>query len=197
MTHKNNVQKLINRSRAQQRIQRSTRRVYSMSDASGTSLSLVASPPDITCLAGMCTPAQLVLLRSATKTTDHTMRGEQYVGKVVDVYDGDTIRVVVIHNEIRAQYKVRMYGYDSPEMKPGKTTPNRQALVEAANAAKSALDDRIGGCLVYVVFGAYDKYGRVLANIYELDDELNVGANINDWMIASGHGKPYFGGTKC
>ena len=39
----------------------------------------------------------------------------------------------------------------------------------------------------------FDKYGRLLANIYTLD---NTNKTINDEMIELGHAKAYDGGTK-
>ena len=42
----------------------------------------------------------------------------KYNAKVVDVYDGDTITVSIINNCTIQKHKLRMLGYDSPEMKP-------------------------------------------------------------------------------
>ena len=38
--------------------------------------------------------------------------------KVLDIYDGDTITVGIILEKKPFRVKVRMFGYDSPEMKP-------------------------------------------------------------------------------
>ena len=45
--------------------------------------------------------------------------------KVVDVYDGDTITIVIFNKFSFEKHKLRMYGYDSPEMKPKLNKENR------------------------------------------------------------------------
>ena len=46
--------------------------------------------------------------------------------KIVRVYDGDTcFAVFKLHNEF-VKFKIRMEGYDSPEMKPSLENKNRE-----------------------------------------------------------------------
>ena len=108
------------------------------------------------------------------------------------VYDGDTIRGIFYSslNDLPIQWKIRMNGYDSPEMKPLKSKENRELEIELAHKAKDALIGLIGNKIVQMHCDKFDKYGRILATIYV--EELNV----NQWMIDNGHGYPYFGGTK-
>ena len=106
--------------------------------------------------------------------------------KVVKVYDGDTLHVVAILFDRPYRFMVRMYGYDSPELRSKNPVEK-----EAAQAARKALSDRILYRMVQInIRPEKDKYGRLLARIADCD------GSINDWMIAQGHGKPYFGGTK-
>jgi endonuclease YncB( thermonuclease family) len=111
--------------------------------------------------------------------------------KVVDVYDGDTIRVTFLHNGEFQQWKSRMMGYDSPEMKPRKDNPNRYAEKRAALAAKQALETKIGNQVVIIHCGTLDKYGRLLITVFTKEGE-----NVNEWMLKAGHGYAYGGGTK-
>ena len=54
------------------------------------------------------------------KTNDlelYKLKGN-FRAKVVDVYDGDTVTIVIFNKCGFEKHKLRMYGYDSPEMKP-------------------------------------------------------------------------------
>jgi micrococcal nuclease len=131
-------------------------------------------------------------LRVAEKTHDFSFNGRKFTAKVVQVYDGDTIRVkIIVDGEIQ-QYRVRMYGYDSPEMKPRLNVPDRAIQIKAAHVAKAALEQLIQqkDQLIQLHCGVFDKYGRILGNVFVGD------LDINEWMITNGHGIPYFGGTK-
>jgi endonuclease YncB( thermonuclease family) len=86
-----------------------------------------------------------------------------------------------------------MYGYDSPEMRPSRKLENRDEI--KANAIKSR--DYLKGLIlnenIFLHCLDFDKYGRVLGNIYI--DELGS-QSVNDHMVAENYGYSYFGGTK-
>jgi micrococcal nuclease len=106
--------------------------------------------------------------------------------KVIKVYDGDTIHVAALIAGVPQRFMIRMYGYDSPELKS--KDPNEK---KAANIAKGTLSDRVLNKLVNVkIYPIKEKFGRILAVLS--DDQ----GEINKWMVSEGHGKPYFGGTK-
>lgn len=132
---------------------------------------------------------------------------------VIDVYDGDTITILMpieTHiyemknkNEIliysdsnpkndinKYKIKIRLYGIDTNELKPLKTIENREEYIKKANEAKEYLKNKICNKIVRVEFKELDKYGRNLANIY-LND-----VNINKLMILKGYANEYFGGSK-
>jgi endonuclease YncB( thermonuclease family) len=112
-------------------------------------------------------------------------------GKVVKVYDGDTITVACylqfVHDEKATCYKfsVRLNGIDTPEIK-GKTLGER----ELAKKARDALSDLIFGKIVELRNVSLEKYGRLLADVY-----IN-GLHVNGWMIEKGFAVKYDGGTK-
>jgi len=112
-----------------------------------------------------------------------------------NIYDGDTFTIVFILNNFTFKYKCRCLGYDSPEMKPLLSNPNRDHEKELALKAKKRLEELLtanSSGLVQVTCGPFDKYGRILVTINNgIDAE-----SINDIMIKEGHGKPYNGGTK-
>lgn len=143
-------------------------------------------------------------LRAATQGADFSLQDKEFLCKVVQVYDGDTIRVVFRRQGELMQHRVRMSGYDSPEMKPPRKDPNRDLEIQAAKAARDALKELIQGStagapqLVWLVCGKPDKYGRLLGTIYQRSGWCGhrKGANANQWMMDNGHGIPYDGGKK-
>ncbi|MGB6129289.1 MAG: thermonuclease family protein [Psychrilyobacter sp.] len=77
--------------------------------------------------------------------------GEILVGKVIKVYDGDTITILVDGKK----EKIRFFGIDAPEMK-------QNYGVESRNFVRS----KIMGKKVKVKIVNTDKYGRKVGKIY-------------------------------
>ena len=119
-----------------------------------------------------------------------SLKGKRFKCKPIHVYDGDTIHVVIILNNKPTKWKVRMLGYDSPEIKPPLSQENRENEIEKAKQARDTLSDWILNKIVDIEFGDFDKYGRPLGTIY-----IN-NINMNQWMIDNNYGYPYNGGTK-
>ena len=109
---------------------------------------------------------------------------------VLDVYDGDTLTCGFFFNNCPIKVKVRMEGYDSPEMKPLLKIENRDLHIECAHLAKEKLKSLTNNKIITINFNEQDKYGRQLAKLY-----IN-NICINDIMISEGYGKPYDGGKK-
>lgn len=121
--------------------------------------------------------------------------------KVVDVYDGDTVTIVFYRNDMPIKSSFRLYGYDSPELKPTKKCPNRDLHIKAGIIAKQYLSNEILNKIVWIKFCGDDKYGRLMGNIYRTqndeDSELSEdNVCVNDTMIKNGYGLPYHGGRK-
>ena len=109
-------------------------------------------------------------------------------GKVIKVYDGDTITIaskLPYDNSPIYRFQVRLNGIDSPEIK-GKTPEEK----ELAQISKNTLHNMIYGKIVRLEKVENEKYGRILAEIYIGD------TNINKFMIASGNAIEYNGGAK-
>jgi len=121
--------------------------------------------------------------------------------KIVDVYDGDTITIVLFLNDRPIKLKFRMLGYDSPEIKPSKTLANRELHKDAAVFVRDKLKERILNKVLWVSFVEEEKYGRAMGKLYEVS---NTSPNafsgneicINTWMIDNKYGKVYNGGRK-
>ena len=120
----------------------------------------------------------------------YNLNDKIFLCKVVDIYDGDTCTIILKNNGYYQKYKVRMYGYDSPEMKPLKNIKNRNEIIKKAKNAKKALSNKILNKIVTIKCGNWDKYGRLLGTIYIKK------FNVNEWMIKNNHGYVYKGGKK-
>lgn len=115
--------------------------------------------------------------------------------KVVDVYDGDTCKVVFPFSNKMYRWNVRLLGYDTPERRPPKSKENREEEIKAAYAARDFLISKVMNPrqIVHIKCGKFDKYGRLLGTLFiNKDDKISV----NDLMIQEGHGYAYDGGTK-
>ena len=106
-------------------------------------------------------------------------------GKVIKVYDGDTITVGTILLDKSYRFSVRLRGIDTPEMKGGSATEKTLAI-----KARDELSKRILNKIVHLKNLETEKYGRILADVY-LEEEC-----MNEWLIQEGHAKKYDGGHK-
>ena len=130
------------------------------------------------------------------KTPKFSIDGQMKLCKVVDIYDGDSCRVVFNHNGHINKWNIRMNGYDSPEMRPSKSLENRLEIKEKAIESKNFLKSLIGNSpeqLVYLKCGGFDKYGRLLGDIFINKDDV---ISVNQQMIDNNYGYVYHGGTK-
>ena len=130
------------------------------------------------------------------KTPKFSLEGQMKLCKVVDIYDGDTCRVVFNHNGNINKWNIRMNGYDSPEMRPSRSLENRLEIKAKAVESKNFLKSLVANSpeqLVFIKCGGFDKYGRLLGELYvNQDDEKSV----NQQMIDNNYGYEYHGGTK-
>ena len=110
--------------------------------------------------------------------------------KVVDVYDGDTCTIVLHNKGEYEKHKLRMFGYDSPEIRPKKDIADRDEVIRNAHLAKDALKKLVMDKICIFESMGYDKYGRLLG-VLNIDN-----VNVNEKMLADGYGYAYTGGTK-
>lgn len=111
------------------------------------------------------------------------------------VYDGDTVHLVF---DIAGDYKYwscRLYGYNSAEMNPKHEDEEKNRKEkESAIKARDYLAKLILNKFVVVQFiKSTDRYGRLLVNIYLVDDKSGNILFVNKMMIDNGHGAEYYG----
>ena len=148
---------------------------------------------------GICNCKQWYKIHQLNQSTNEiplfTFAGMKCYGKVVDVYDGDTFKVCLYHDNKIIKINCRAFGYDSFEMKPKLNIIDRDAHIKKAKEAKQYLTDLLEATnhIIYVHCYKFDKYGRVLVMLYSKKSSIK---SINDIMIETGHGIPYYGGKK-
>jgi endonuclease YncB( thermonuclease family) len=113
-------------------------------------------------------------------------------GKVIKVYDGDTITIATTlplrdNPDTVYRFSVRLLGIDTPEIRT-KCDQER----DIAKLAKQKLSERCLGKMVRLTEVSTEKYGRLLANIH-LDSDPT---SLNKWMVDQRFAVSYGGGTK-
>ena len=107
--------------------------------------------------------------------------------KVVDVYDGDTITIIIAFEGNPYKIKCRLSGIDSAEIRTKNLDEKTAGLI-----AKQWLSDQILGKKIWIRCGDWDKYGRLLGEIF-LEENTK---SINDVLIERKLAYPYDGKKK-
>jgi endonuclease YncB( thermonuclease family) len=119
-----------------------------------------------------------------------SLDGRVVAAKIVSVYDGDTCFAVFRMGDEFVKFRLRIKGYDSPEMKPPLNQVNREKEKEDAQKAKKELERLVLNKVVTLHCGKWDKYGRLLGRI------IVDGIDVNQHMISHGYGYAYSGTKK-
>ncbi len=135
--------------------------------------------------------------------------------KVVDIYDADTCKAVAVIGDSLCKITIRLLGLDAPEIRSRKG--NDKGLERsAARKARSRFIELCtntnvdkhesrkktrsrcanGAHLIRMVPRGVDKYGRVLANLYDDLEEADRGC-INDRLVEEGYVRQYDGGARA
>jgi micrococcal nuclease len=123
-------------------------------------------------------------LKECDKTTPFlSFEGKIIEAKVVDVYDGDTIKCVFeVFKGQYYQWNIRLHHIDTPELRS-----KNELEKKAGYIVKDFLSQLILGKIVKLRCGKFEKYGRLLADIeYK-------GQNINKLLVTKGYAYLYEG----
>jgi len=109
-----------------------------------------------------------------------------YKAIVLDVYDGDTIRVEIElgfglkwRGDDNKGVKIRLYGIDTPEVRGEE---RELGLISRDKLRELILNKNI---ILKTIKDKTEKYGRYLGIIITEDN-----LNINDWLLKEGYAKP-------
>ena len=144
-----------------------------------------------------------------------SLNGITTIGKVVEMYDGDTCKIVLMNNNRLEKYNCRLLGLDTPEMKPPLTKENRDVEIFNAHKCRNRLLQLITSCscnidsiinkkdcvklidtntkVIKVECYEFDKYGRLLVKLYSDNESVE---SVNQILVNENYAKSYDGGTK-
>lgn len=117
-----------------------------------------------------------------------------YNAKVIRILDGDTVEAEIdLGFGVSITRIVRMNGIDTPE-KTSSILTVRELAAKATARARYALENK--KVILKTQLDKGDKYGRVLAYIYESQSELGADQSFNLKLVQEGLAFPYDGGKK-
>ena len=137
-------------------------------------------------------------------TPPFSFSGQQLRARVIDVYDGDTMSVVLPVGPTFYKFHVRLNGIDTSELKSkgasrDKAVRARIQVLAALGvppdrherkASQRYFDENV--TVVQLACFDFEKYGRILANVYPMNSEEHLSATLLRLGLAS----PYTGGSK-
>jgi len=125
-------------------------------------------------------------------------KGEIIEARIVDVYDGDTITVLYMYQNIPMKKKIRVLGIDTPEKivrgkKKGTYLGN---LEEAAgNHVKNKVEVLLNEKIIPLEIQKNDKYGGRLNGVVYFPPGSEW-ETLTDYLLANKYGRPYSGDEK-
>ena len=144
------------------------------------------------------------------KTDQFTLNGMCTTGRLVDIIDGDSLSIILPVFENYYRYNVRINGIDTCELK-SKNEANKKLALQARSCLlklitkndypitltrseiKQILNENI--FIVYLECLDFDKYGRLLAEIYTIkNDTLDV--SFSQHLLDNNLAYKYTGQTK-
>lgn len=112
------------------------------------------------------------------------------LARIEEVYDGDTVKIIVLLSDMPVRFSLRILGIDTPEIKhgEGRLPQEHLAAVKVRDHIRSLFQDNIAKVRIH----DWDKYGgRVLGDLF-----LPTGESVSDILISGGWARPYHGEKK-
>jgi micrococcal nuclease len=121
-----------------------------------------------------------------------TLEGEKFPCKCIDVYDGDTVTLIVPFLGTFFKMKCRLYGIDTPEKRTKDLFEKQCSYI-----ARDRMKEFVEGKIIWSDCIDWDKYGRLLANLYPTEKDMKNNTNcFNQRMVDEKLAYAYDGGTK-
>lgn len=147
------------------------------------------------------------LMCSDCNIPEFSLNGLSCWGKIVYVYDGDTVHIVINFNNSLTKFNCRLYGIDTKEMKSS-NLDDKELAIKARDFLLSKITTNVSNnlkknnikdlCsesrkLVWINCLEFDKYGRLLV---EIKDNPKSEKSYNQELIDLGLAVSYYGGHK-
>ena len=98
------------------------------------------------------------LQNCSTDTPLFIFKDKVVEAKIVYVYDGDTVHACFfLENNLR-RFKLRLYGINTPELRPPRDKEDREDEIERAKKARDFLKKLIDNSIVWLHLDDFDKY---------------------------------------
>lgn len=110
-------------------------------------------------------------------------------GKVIKVYDGDTITIATYIHGLKQPYRfsIRLSGIDTPELRTANETEKEYAIIIRDKLSAKIMDKTVSVSNI-----STEKYGRILATVTLKDENQSI----NDWLLKNKYAVEYTGGSK-
>lgn len=140
------------------------------------------------------TPEELESLKNATKSiSEFSLENNKVLCKIVDVYDGDSVKAVFYTFGKLHKWSVRLKGINTPELKPSRKLENRNEIIQHAKESRDHLKKLFeeNNNLVYILCDDFGKYGRLIGTFFIDENTSDFESSINYKMIEDGYAKIY------
>lgn len=143
------------------------------------------------------------------KTPRFTLNNINTYGRLVDIIDGDSLSIILpIYNDY-FKFNVRLNGIDTSELHSHKEELRHFAenaknelvklIIKTDNLTKHEVQEILDNKLivVWVECLEFDKYGRLLANVYCFNEDTNeYDISLSEYLLNNKFAYMYNGGKK-
>lgn len=143
------------------------------------------------------------------KTPRFTLNNINTYGRLVDIIDGDSLSIILpIYNDY-FKFNVRLNGIDTSELHSHKEELKHFAenaknelvklIIKTDNLTKHEVQEILDNKLivVWVECLEFDKYGRLLANVYCFNEDTNeYDISLSEYLLNNKFAYMYNGGKK-
>lgn len=160
----------------------------------GTCISCIKNKPQ----SNYIISATELLERIDPKTVSKVPFQDQIINaRIEEIYDGDTVKIIILFGDIPVKFSLRILGIDTPEIKhcDGRLPRNDFVISTEHYAAIKVRDymrSQFPRNIAKICIRDWDKYGgRVLGDLF-----LPTGENVSEILISGGWARPYRGKKK-
>lgn len=133
-------------------------------------------------------------------TNEFSFTCKEDVCRLIDIYDGDTVTVIIPINKEYWQYRIRIHGINTPEIRTldldekEKGYKARQRVIEllcgedtplTTESSKKEIQAYLKSNIFLVWLKCYDfcSFGRILADVYSYNQETGAGQNVAEVLL--------------